>query len=953
MQPFYTLVLQYYQHALDSTHTPNNLVSILNELNNVEMPVKNVPDQQVVDILVTGSKSIQPNDDSFSPFCKFLFRQCSKQIRLSSLRASQFEACIVLLLDALENSDTSSDLRVDVLRALSALVFENASNTVKFYPRIANILCKLADRSVQPLEVRRMAINCIANTCAGAGSKLQSYYKDYYQVLLANICTVEHGSHGTIMVASSTLDFSDSATRKIASSTLRALQFVLSQDKSLVTNPLCDIIQIIYTFIFMSVSLQTYSMANRDEPTPSTSTSRPMQVRLRLQKQQPAHRAQLSWRPTEFKSMGLTSSDSELSDSNEAAMGNPRKQRDDAKIRINALLCLAAIAKTSPRALQPYWHKFLSDTFSIFLTNNSDQDGKLLPVLRSDNQPYSLFTILLYDPMITVRTAVCNALIAMLDGSKQYLGVASERDTKSSFTSLSQQLASILRDFHSAVIHALSKEEHPQVTALIFKLACTLVNNCPYDRLAPGYLKRLYNAALLKWPQASATLRTAILHLVIAILETGSQEGAHMLEESVEESMPPLIDLVPQLTLPDGSSEASLELVSAAWMTLGTLAKHQFDMIFDREDVIHERFEAAMEHKEEKVRIAAMTFAESYGCAMGNHIEEDNSSRMAKYLAWWTGMLSKHIQASCIDDAAGVRAMSCDCLASIPKAVYEQLPHMYQTLAVALLLSLPSDQDISVRAAACRALGVFVLFPSLRGDPHFVSDMAAAIMDQMNDKAILVRVRASWAEGNLGDALVAESEDPEFDFQEWIPLMTWSNIIITATSACTDNDKLRSNAVRALGSILRITSKDYFHARKSAQLLKNAMNGLCKNIETGTLKTRWNACHAASNMLKNPDFPVGDPYPWTKAIYTALIHSLLQCRNFKVRINACLALATPTRRDQYGSSFDAVVQAILAAWDACHQEDDTFQEYRYREQLKEQVKSALHHIQTLSSVATT
>lgn len=102
-------------------------------------------------------------------------------------------------------------------------------------------------------------------------------------------------------------------------------------------------------------------------------------------------------------------------------------RRDDAKIRINALLCLAAIAKTSPRALHPYWHKFLSDTFFIFLANNSDQDGKLFPALRSDNQPYSLFTILLYDPMVTVRTAVCNALIAMLDGSKQYLGVASER----------------------------------------------------------------------------------------------------------------------------------------------------------------------------------------------------------------------------------------------------------------------------------------------------------------------------------------------------------------------------------------------------------------------------------------------------------------------------------------------------------------------------------------------
>lgn len=46
MQPFYTLVLQYYQHALGpTTHTTDDLVSLLNELNNAEMPVKNVSDQ--------------------------------------------------------------------------------------------------------------------------------------------------------------------------------------------------------------------------------------------------------------------------------------------------------------------------------------------------------------------------------------------------------------------------------------------------------------------------------------------------------------------------------------------------------------------------------------------------------------------------------------------------------------------------------------------------------------------------------------------------------------------------------------------------------------------------------------------------------------------------------------------------------------------------------------------
>lgn len=54
------------------------------------------------------------------------------KIRLASLRLSQFEVCINYLLNGLENAqDVSFDLRVDMLRVLSALVFENASNASK------------------------------------------------------------------------------------------------------------------------------------------------------------------------------------------------------------------------------------------------------------------------------------------------------------------------------------------------------------------------------------------------------------------------------------------------------------------------------------------------------------------------------------------------------------------------------------------------------------------------------------------------------------------------------------------------------------------------------------------------------------------------------------------------------------------------------------------------------
>lgn len=79
-----------------------------------------------------------------------------------------------------------------------------------------------------------------------------------------------------------------------------------------------------------------------------------------------------------------------------------------------------------------------------------------------------------------------------------------------------------------------------------------------------------------------------------------------------------------------------------------------------------------------------------------------------------------------------------------------------KTLAVTLLLPLATDADTQVRAAACRAMGVLVLFPSLAEDPFFVSDMAASVLDQMQDPSLFIRTRASWALANLCDAIVTE-----------------------------------------------------------------------------------------------------------------------------------------------------------------------------------------------------
>lgn len=249
-------------------------------------------------------------------------------------------------MDGLDNITDSTEHKVDLLRALSALVFENASNTQRSITRLSKILLGLANRSTKPLEIRRMAINCIGNTCAGSSqSKIQPFFRDFYACLLENICTVDRTAQGTIMVASTSLDFTDTAVRKIASSTLRALQFLLSQDKTLVTNPLCDIIEIIYTFIFMHVNVQSYAIVPQ---TVNANTRRnPLTQPTAVLVNNTRPTLQLSWRtPLQHKYLNPTvsSSESELSDSGTFAELSPRRQKDNAKIRINALLCLSAIA---------------------------------------------------------------------------------------------------------------------------------------------------------------------------------------------------------------------------------------------------------------------------------------------------------------------------------------------------------------------------------------------------------------------------------------------------------------------------------------------------------------------------------------------------------------------------------------------------------------------------------
>src|SRR4051794_24552950 len=69
------------------------------------------------------------------------------------------------------------------------------------------MLFRLANHNIRPIEVRRMAINCLGNISVGTGGKLNPWRKQIYDVLLSNL--------GSSPTSKRVLELSDPALRKV------------------------------------------------------------------------------------------------------------------------------------------------------------------------------------------------------------------------------------------------------------------------------------------------------------------------------------------------------------------------------------------------------------------------------------------------------------------------------------------------------------------------------------------------------------------------------------------------------------------------------------------------------------------------------------------------------------------------------------------------------------------
>ncbi|XP_043077766.1 HEAT repeat-containing protein 6 isoform X2 [Puntigrus tetrazona] len=694
--------------------------------------------------------------------------------------------------------------------------------------------------------------------------------------------------------------------------------------------------------------------------------------------------------PQLYPSWKKGSSDSEFSDPEGGMQSKIRLYQ--ARVRQSALQCFLAVVKcVEKRILYGYWSSFVPDAPGI-----------------GGPPPLTLLTIALKDPSPKVRAGSLQVLSALLEGSRQFLSTAEDTSApRQAFTPFSATLAAGVRELHRCLLLALVAESSCQTLTQVLKCLAHLVSNVPYNRLRPGLLSPLWKQIRPYVRHRDVNVRVSSLTLFGALVSTqaplpeiqlllqqpGSastlgtpgistpQELSHNWRlparrdgevsspgvgaEGAPEGPCWLLQLcVSLVTLPreepysdsdaGGSSGASLEpspVRLEALQVLAHLVKGYFSLAQTSLLELGQLSARCLTEQDASVQLHGAKLLEELGTGIIQQYRADanttpQSAKCVPVVEFWSEVLGGPlISALQNEQHPTLQTSACDTLSSILPQAFSQLPDKTQVLCITILLGLTYSENSLVKAAAVRALGVYILFPCLREDVMFVADTANAILTALDDRSPNVRAKAAWSLGNLTDTLIVNMQSVGLEFQEEFSDMLLLNMLRSATKASGDKDRVKSNAVRALGNLLHFLQPVHLGKPVFEQPLQEAIRALIDTVRgDATMKVRWNACYALGNAFRNHNLPLGSAV-WSKEAYSALSHVVTSCKNFKVRIKSAAALSVPSTRDRYGDvhQFAEVWRALAQALEHSEETED-FLEYRYCASLRSQLCRALLHL---------
>lgn len=338
----------------------------------------------------------------------------------------------------------------------------------------------------------------------------------------------------------------------------------------------------------------------------------------------------------------------------------------------------------------------------------------------------------------------------------------------------------------------------------------------------------------------------------------------------------------------------------------------------------------------------------------------------------WVEALDRYLSPTLVHYAPMVRAAALTCFAGLTSSVFFSLPDSKQNFIISSIVTAASKDEVpSVRSAACRAIGVIASFPRISARNNNLEELVNVILSNTLDTSVSVRITASWALANICDSLRHNVGTVDAEKCPTIDVSPLSLLAECALRLTKDGDKIKANAVRALGNLSRFVNfsdgnpidshsdscsevslkselkretKREAKPSTSSPWLERMVQSFVSCVTTGNVKVQWNVCHALRNLFLNDSIRL-QYMTWAPLVYSILLLLLRDSSNFKIRIHATSALAVPSTREDYGDSFADIVQALGHTLEVLDSDQDIApSSFKYRKTLAEQLTSTTVHI---------
>lgn len=144
-----------------------------------------------------------------------------------------------------------------------------------------------------------------------------------------------------------------------------------------------------------------------------------------------------------------------------------------------------------------------------------------------------------------------------------------------------------------------------------------------------------------------------------------------------------------------------------------------------------------------------------------------------------------------------------------------------------------NDEHQDARASAGGTIGVLVSHKVLYSDPLFIMDLCTSLPPLVSDPFLNVRIRSSWALGNLAISikLGQDLEEDACDISNEMIV----DILKAAIISTKDHEKCKSHGVRAVGTVFALCASESFR-HNATPLMTEAISCVLKQVESGPFK---------------------------------------------------------------------------------------------------------------------